>query len=33
MGTGLNTHREYARRVADKLAVITCAPFLPRRTN
>lgn len=28
MGTGLNTHPEYARRVADELAVITCAPFV-----
>ncbi|MFA8127152.1 class II fumarate hydratase [Escherichia coli] len=28
VGTGLNTHPEYARRVADELAVITCAPFV-----
>ena len=28
--TGLNTHPEYARRVADELAVITCAPSRPR---
>ena len=28
VGTGLNTHPEYARRVADELRVITCAPFV-----
>ena len=28
VGTGPNTHPEYARRVADELAVITCAPFV-----
>ena len=28
VGTELNTHPEYARRVADELAVITCAPFV-----
>lgn len=28
VGTGLNTHPEYARRVADELAAITQAPFV-----
>ena len=28
VGTGLNTHPEYARRVADELRDITCAPFV-----
>ena len=28
VGTGLNSHPEYARRVADELAVVTCAPFV-----
>ncbi|HFZ8993578.1 TPA: class II fumarate hydratase [Citrobacter freundii] len=28
VGTGLNTHPEYARRVADELAAITGAPFV-----
>ncbi|ECI3889900.1 class II fumarate hydratase [Salmonella enterica subsp. enterica] len=28
VGTGLNTHPEYARRVADTLAAMTSAPFI-----
>ncbi|ECB2150053.1 class II fumarate hydratase [Salmonella enterica] len=28
VGTGLNTHSEYARRVAEELATITAAPFV-----
>ncbi|ELS1514663.1 class II fumarate hydratase [Salmonella enterica] len=28
VGTGLNTHPEYARRVAEELATITAAPFV-----
>ena len=31
VGTGLNTHPEYARRVADELAVITSTPYISAR--
>lgn len=33
VGTGLNTHPEYARRVAEELATITAAPFVTAPIN